>query len=162
MNLRKYKPDDCRIMAELFYETVHHINKKDYTTEQLFAWASGTVDLDNWNTSFLKHYTVIAEHRGTIVGFGDISADGYLDRLYVHKDYQTQGIASMICSELEHAAGTACISTDASITAKGFFEKRGYYVVRKQQVDRNGILLTNYRMKRPTEKTDPWKNLKIK
>lgn len=161
MHLRKYKPDDCRIMAELFYETVHSVNKKDYTTEQLFAWASGTVDLDHWNASFLEHYTVIAEHRGMIAGFGDISADGYLDRLYVQKDCQRKGIASMICSELEHAVRAARILTDASITAKSFFERRGYHVLREQQVERNGILLTNYRMERLMQSEDQFEKIKI-
>ena len=46
-----------------------------------------------WNQSFLEHYTVIAEEENGIIGFGDISDTGYLDRLYVHKAYQHQGIA---------------------------------------------------------------------
>lgn len=72
---------------------------------------------------------------------------GYLDRLYVHKDYQHHGIASSICDRLEEKA-PAVITTHASITAKPFFEKRGYVVLKKQQVERQGILLTNFVMKK--------------
>ena len=43
---------------------------------------------------------------------------------------------------------TTQITTYASITAKAFFEKRGYKTVRKQQVERNGILLTNFVMEK--------------
>ena len=40
------------------------------------------------------------------------------------------------------------ISTHASITAKPFFEKRGYRVIREQQVERQGVALTNFVMER--------------
>ena len=38
---------------------------------------------------------------GQIVCFGDMDETGYLDRLYVHKDYQCRGVASAICDALE-------------------------------------------------------------
>ena len=88
MNLRKYRPQDCAEMARLFYDTVHTVNAADYTKEQLDAWANGRVDLEKWNASFLKHDTLVAVEGDTIVGFGDMDDTGYLDRLYVHKDYQ--------------------------------------------------------------------------
>ena len=71
--LRVYKPADCKALTELFYETVHSVNTKDYTKEQVDAWADGNVDLEKWNQSFLEHYTVIAEEENGIIGFGDIS-----------------------------------------------------------------------------------------
>lgn len=148
MILRGYTPNDCKTLAELFFNTVHIINIKDYSEEQINVWATGHIDLEQWNRSFLSHYTVIAEINGTVVGFGDIDNTGYLDRLYVHADFQRQGIATAICDKLEQASHAEKIVTHASITAKGFFEKRGYKVVAKQQVQRQGILLTNYVMER--------------
>lgn len=146
MQLREYKTADCEQIAELFYQTVHTINAKDYTEEQLDAWATGKVNLNEWNQSFLEHNTVIAALNDEIVGFGDINQSGYLDRLYVHKDYQRQGIASAICDKLECFAKGKRITTHASITAKPFFRHRGYHVVREQKVVRHGIALTNYVM----------------
>lgn len=152
MVLRRYRTSDCGRMAELFYETVHSVNASDYTKEQLDAWATGNVDLTAWDKSFLEHFTIVAEETGDdgkrIVGFGDIDSTGYLDRLYVRKDRQRRGIASAICGELENAADAAKITTHASITARPFFLKRGYRVVREQQVERGGILLTNYVMEK--------------
>ena len=152
MVLRRYRTSDCGRMAELFYETVHSVNAADYTKEQLDAWATGNVDLTAWDKSFLEHFTIVAEETGDdgkrIVGFGDIDSTGYLDRLYVRKDRQRRGIASAICGELENAADAAKITTHASITARSFFLKRGYRVVREQQVERGGILLTNYVMEK--------------
>lgn len=146
MIIRMYKPSDCKYITELFYNTVHTVNAKDYTKEQLNVWATRDVDFGKWNQSLLEHYTFVAVEEYTIVGFGDIDKSGYLDRLYVHKDYQHKGIATAICDELENAVDTPKIQTNASITAKPFFEKRGYKVVREQQVERQGIFLTNYIM----------------
>lgn len=71
---------------------------------------------------------------------------GYLDRLYVHADYQGQGIGTAICDELESAVNVSQFVTHASITARPFFEGRGYQVVKEQQVERCGIYLTNFVM----------------
>ncbi|WP_346878936.1 GNAT family N-acetyltransferase [Clostridium sp. UBA7791] len=148
MLIRRYEPSYCKDLAELFYNTVHSINAKDYTEEQLNVWATGAVDLEKWNKSLLENFTVIAIENNIIVGFGDIDKSGYLDRLYVHKDYQNKGIATAICDVLEKAFDVDKISTQASITAKYFFEKRGYKVVKEQKVERKGVLLTNYVMER--------------
>ena len=152
MKLREYRTSDCEKMAKLFYDTVHSVNAADYTAEQLNAWATGKVDLKSWDRSFQEHVTVVAieEENGTekVVGFGDMDGSGYLDRLYVHRDYQRQGIATAICDKLEHSVKKGAYTTHASITAKPFFLKRGYQVVREQQVERCGILLTNFVMEK--------------
>lgn len=148
MILRSYEPSDCSSLTELFYGTVHSVNRKDYTQEQLNVWANGKIDLKEWNRSLSEHDTVVAVVNGVIAGFGDMDQTGYLDRLYVHKNYQRKGIATAICNELERKAAVNLIRTHASITAKLFFEKRGYHVVRKQQVERQGICLINYLMKK--------------
>lgn len=145
MIIRKYQPSDCKELADLFYNTVHTVNAKDYTKEQLNVWATGQVDLEQWNKSLQEHFSVVAVDNEIIVGFGDIDKTGYLDRLFVHSDYQRKGIATDICNQLEQAV-KGDITTHASITAKSFFEKRGYKIVKEQQVERQGIFLTNYVM----------------
>ena len=144
--IRNYQSSDCSQIAELFYNTVHTVNARDYTGEQLDAWASGNVDLEEWDRSFSEHTTLVAVMDDIIVGFGDIDRTGYLDRLYVHKNYQNRGFASAICDRLEQAVCTDRIITHASITAKSFFEHRGYTAVKEQQVIRRGVSLTNYVM----------------
>ena len=148
MILRDYKQSDCAEVAQLFYDTVHTVNAGDYSREQLDAWATGKVDLEAWNESFQAHHTVVAELDGIIVGFGDMDETGYLDRLYVHKDHQRQGVAAAICDALEQNAKASEFTTHASITARPFFEKRRYVVVKEQQVERRGVWLTNYVMKK--------------
>ncbi|MBN1055581.1 GNAT family N-acetyltransferase [Clostridium botulinum] len=148
MIIREYTSADCNSLAELFYNTVHSINEKDYSEEQLNVWATGRVNFEAWNRSFLEHFTVVAVDDDVIVGFGDIDKTGYLDRLFVHKNYQKRGIAKAICDELEKKVNTERFITHASITARPFFEKRGYRVLKEQQVEREGVILLNYVMEK--------------
>lgn len=148
MIIRKYEPTDCECLVKLFYHTVHTVNAKDYSQEQLSVWATDKIDLEAWNKLLSENYTVVAVENDIIVGFGDIDKSGYLDRLFVHKDYQHQGIATAICNKLEHAIKVNKIITHSSITAKPFFVKRGFRVVKEQQVLRKGIALTNYIMEK--------------
>ena len=67
MQLRKYMVSDCEQLAELFYQTVHSINAKDYSEVQLDAWASGKVNLQEWNNSFLEHVMLVAVKNGDFV-----------------------------------------------------------------------------------------------
>ena len=147
MILRKYQPADCKALTELFYDTVHTVNAADYTEEQLNSWAAGNADLEEWNRSLLESYSLVAVKDDVIIGFGNISETGYLDRLFVHKDYQRIGVATAICDKLEEAV-QGKIVTHASITARPFFEKRGYSVIKEQQVERQGIVLENFIMEK--------------
>ncbi len=146
--IRKYQSSDCKQLAELFYNTVHTINAKDYSDEQLDSWATDEIDLLEWDKSLLNHYSIVAVKNDVIVGFGDIDKTGYLDRLYVHKNYQNQGIATAICDNLEKAFDVDRITTHASITAKRFFLRRGYKQIKEQQVVRNGVSLINFIMEK--------------
>lgn len=148
MLIRKYQSSDCIRLTALFYDTVHTVNAKDYTKEQCDAWAAGNADPEAWDLSFRAHTTFVAVEHERIVGFGDITETGYLDRLFVDRDHQREGIATALCDALEQTVSGNKITTHASITAKPFFEKRGYRVVQEQWVERNSVFLTNYIMEK--------------
>ena len=157
MRIRDYNPSDCAALSQLFYETVHTVNAKDYTQAQLEVWATGTIDLAAWNRSFLEHLTLVAEMDDIIVGFADMDHQGHLDRLYVHKDYQGKGIATALVKALEKRTINENIEsyeTYASITARPFFEKLGYTVQSENTVVRGSVSLTNFKMtkKRPAKR----------
>lgn len=152
MELRAYRSSDCPAIADLFYQTVHTVNAGDYSPAQLDAWAPGHPDLAQWDRSLRAHHTVVALEQGVLVGFADMDDSGYLDRLYVHKDYQRRGIATALCDCLERTVSTD-ITAHVSITAKPFFLGRGYLVLRAQTVERQGVFLRNFVMVRPARQT---------
>ena len=146
--LRPYRPEDCPVLARLFRETVHAVCAADYAPAQLDAWAPGTADLAAWDRSFLAHDTWVAERGGQIVGFADMDPSGYLDRLYVHRDWQRRGVAAALCGHLERRCPAERLTTHASITAKPFFLAMGYRVVKAQWVERRGVMLQNFVMEK--------------
>lgn len=151
MKLRDYHPGDIHAILDLFYLTVHSVNAADYTPAQLDAWAPENPDAARWALSLRAHDSVVAEEGGRLVGFADLEAPGHFDRLYVHKDFQSRGIGTALAEEIEARArrlGAEELAVEASITAKPFFEKRGYTLIRQQMVKRHGEDLTNFVMRK--------------
>ena len=148
LSIREYAPGDLEEILGLFYGTVHSVNAKDYSPEELDAWAGGNEDSEKWNMSLLSHLSLVAEFEGNIVGFGDIAPDGYLDRLYVRGDFQFRGAGTALCRELERRSGCARIYAHVSITARSFFERLGYKTARECGAKRNGLILKNYLMEK--------------
>lgn len=68
-----------------------------------------------------------------VVGFGEFEADGHIGAVYVHHEYQGQGVASLLLERIEQEAErrkVARLFTEASITALSFFQKRGFVVMK--------------------------------
>lgn len=152
IQLRALKENDILKCITLFQNTIHAVNAKDYSPTQLEAWAPKIKPevTSRWQT-LSENVAYVAEFENQIVGFGDLTEKGCLDRLFVHKDFQGQGIATALLQKLEeraHALNLKEITTAASITAKPFFEKSGYVVTKEQQVEIHGVKLTNYIMRK--------------
>ena len=96
MHIRRYSPNDISEITELFYNTVYTVNLRDYSSVQVDAWVPRYTDKDAWNSRLSEKFTVVAEQYGAIVGFASLAYKGYYDLLYVHKDYQRQGIAAAL------------------------------------------------------------------
>lgn len=157
MEIRSYTPQDLDQMLALFYDTVHTVNAKDYTAQQQQAWAPDGCQRDQalrarWDSTLCAHLSLLAFEGEQLMGFGDIDiAQGYLDRLYVGAAFQRQGVATALCDRLEQAAyraGSSTVWSDVSITARPFFESRGYRAIRRQEVVRNGVVLVNFKMEK--------------
>jgi len=101
MHIRRYSTNDISEIIDLFYSTVHTVNLKDYSHEEVNAWAPKNIDKEAWNRRLSENFTAVAEEDGTIVGFASFAHEGYYDLLYVHKDYQRQGIATALTNVIE-------------------------------------------------------------
>ena len=140
---------DLKEICELFYETITIINKYDYNDEQIRVWSNRRNVLLKQDNFFNSLYTIVAIENNKIVGYGNIDKNGYLDHLYVHKNYQRRHIATLLCDKLEnYNKEIKELTVHSSITAKPFFEKRGYKVVKEQTVELDGVNINNYLMKK--------------
>lgn len=149
-SIREAMPNDATALKDLFYNTVLAINRRDYSQEEVEDWASCGNDLSRWRDRIETQYFIVAENQlSEIVGFSSITPEGYLDYMYVHKDFQNKGIATMLLNEIERYAkenGITEITSEVSITARTFFEQQGYIVEREQTRQAKKLLLTNFCM----------------
>lgn len=149
--LRDYRATDLTAVIDLFRETVHRVNARDYTAEQLAAWAPEQIDAQAWHTRLSGAYTFIAVDGETVVGFASLEDNGYLDTLFVHHDRQRQGIARRLLAAAEKQARNLKLSslrTDASLTARPFFEGHGFIPRQEQDVRLRGQTLRNVKMEK--------------
>lgn len=146
MKIRAFCEADAKETLQLFCDTVRSVCLRDYTKAQTEAWVGAPREAKAWAASFEGRIALVAEEDGVIAGFADMTREGYLDRLYVHKDLQGRGIASRLCDALEQACGAQVYTVFSSVTARGFFEKRGYAVVRRNEVKRGNETLVNFLM----------------
>ncbi|MFG0267350.1 MAG: GNAT family N-acetyltransferase [Rhodopirellula sp. JB055] len=156
MDLRSFEERDGVGCWRLFRDTVHRVNRRDYSLEQLNAWAPESVDLDAWCDRFQGRVALVVELDSKLIGFADMTRDGYLDRLFVSADHQRRGVAKLIWSGLDaHLRRLECetVLTEASITAKPFFESVGFRVLQRQSVECRGVSLDNFRMEWKREKS---------
>jgi putative acetyltransferase len=161
VRIRPYTPDDARDTALLFTRSVREVARRDYTEEQVLAWAPDSLDLASWNERRMRPRTRLAFLDGEsgvagsrladsggdeLAGFSDVDDDGYIDMMFVHPGFTRRGVAAALLGDIR-AEGHPSLWSNASISARGFFERNGFVVEREQQVERNGQTLTNYRMR---------------
>ena len=149
ITLREAIESDVENITQLFFDTIQNINIRDYSQEEVDDWSSWKVDIDKWKEKMQEQYFVVAEMNNKIVGFSSLAKDGYLDFMFVHKDNQGQGVARALLSEIERKAmeqNNNMIYSDVSITAKGFFESKGFIVERQQLKKSKQKELINFRM----------------
>lgn len=152
LGIRRLAAQDIPEMRKLFRATVLTVNSKDYTKEEVEDWASCGDSVEHWKELLAKNdYIGALDGQGGIVGFSSMNAEGYLHSMFVHKDWQGKGVATLLLSEMEKIArryGVHKISVEVSVTARPFFEKHGYKVVKEQKAKANRLYLTNYVMEK--------------
>jgi len=149
--IRPATSKDASAMALLFHETVRKINSRDYSETQVSAWAGLAPDPAKWRVRQSSRLTFVEEERGIIRGFAELEDKGHVGALYVHAEHQGRGIASALLQRLEEEAiarGADYLWTEASITAKPFFAKHGFEVIVAQEVEYQGAMFRNYRMRK--------------
>jgi putative acetyltransferase len=152
LRVRNYSPADIDALIDLFRASVRIVARRHYTHGQVMAWAPDEIDRQAWATRYASRQAWVAEINDPIAGFSDLEPDGHLDMMFVHPACQGRGVATALLEQVEQAArglGLARLFTEASITARPFFERRGFRVITAQTVSIRGQDLVNYRMEKP-------------
>lgn len=151
MILRKATLHDLPAVQQVYEETIKVTCKGDYNEEQLDAWAAGAENQSRWTTAIEHQYFLVAYIDETMVGFGSLEDTCYIDFLFVRPAFQEKGVAKAIYNALEteaRATGNSAITANVSKTARVFFEKQGFTVVRTNVNRVRGVEIENYHMKK--------------
>jgi putative acetyltransferase len=135
--LRPYLPADALLLAEIFRASIEELTAEDYNDAQRGVWAAAADDEGAFGARLGQGLTLVATLGGTVVGFVSLKGADHLDLIYVHPAVAGQGIGAMLCDAVERLAGgrgTPRLTADASDTARGFFEHRGYVPQRRNTV----------------------------
>lgn len=149
IEIRRYGFRDSAETLRVFRAAVHETAVRDYTLDEVHAWAPDDIDEDAWAARRLAARTYVACVAGEVVGFSDFTDDGLLDMLFVHPRVGGRGVARALVERVVReaaAAGHVRLHTHASITARPAFERLGFVVdgARRNQV--RGQVLQNYDM----------------
>jgi len=149
MHIRPFRPGEEPALRAVFVSAVHGIARHDYTHEQIEAWAPPTCDPEAWAKRVQAIGPFVVEHRGEILAYADVQADGYIDHFFVSARHARQGIGSLLMAHLHTVAATraiALLSSDVSRTAQPFFEKFGFAVTEQRSPVIRGVTIPNARM----------------
>lgn len=146
MLLRRATSADLNAIRQLYHVTITSVNTADYDPKQIAAWAANHAILSRWETALADQDFFVAELDSQIVGFSSITYAGYLDLMFVHRDYQRRGIARRLLAAIEETAVTRklpIIWADVSITARPFFAAHGYIITERSIKNVSGVLFDN-------------------
>ena len=147
--MRPMLAEDVPLLAEIFRASIEELTMDDYSEAQQAAWMSAADDEEDFGARLAAALTLVATFDGTAVGFASLADNKRIDMLYVSPIAAGQGAGAMLCDALEKLAtarGAKELSAEASDTARGFFEKRGFLAQTRNTVALAGEWLANTTM----------------
>lgn len=151
MHIRRFRPSEDRALFEIFHSAIHRVASRDYTPEQINAWAPVDLDQELWRHKISDIKPFVAEMNGRIVGYADVQLSGYIDHFFVSGYHQGQGVGRLLMSTIHNEAtnlGLTELTSNVSRTAQPFFEKFGFYIVEQQTPEVRGVVVPNARMRK--------------
>ncbi|MFJ2989593.1 GNAT family N-acetyltransferase [Collimonas sp. NPDC087041] len=151
MEIRRFKIGDEAALFRVFFSAIHGIASRDYTPDQIEAWAPSDLDPKLWVSRVRGIRPFVAEADGEIVGYADVQPSGYIDHFFVSGDHARQGIGSLLMRRIHQEAkllGVDELTSQVSKTAEPFFVLHGFHVVERRFPICSGVTLQNALMRK--------------
>jgi len=135
----------------VFLSAVHGLASKNYTPEQVQAWAPRDLDQELWASRMQGIQPFVVEASGEIMAYADVQPSGYIDHFFVAAPYARRGVGSMLMNHIHKAASEQAITaltSDVSLTAQPFFEKFGFVVVEQRAPVIRSVVVQNALMRK--------------
>ncbi|MEZ8140573.1 GNAT family N-acetyltransferase [Enterovibrio norvegicus FF-33] len=152
ITVRKMRAGEEMMLWQLFYKTIRQINIRDYTPEQVAVWAPDECNEAAWCDRMQRIQPFVAIINDKIAGYAGLRSDGYIDHFFVDADFQSKSVGKTLMKTLfregKKNSELSRYFSHVSITAKPFYERMGFHVVKVQQIEKQGQVFTNYVMEK--------------
>jgi putative acetyltransferase len=151
MKVRPYQEADIPAIAQLYHNTVHHINCQHYSPAQIAAWSPQVGEFEYWRDRLTKYQVYVIETQNTVVGFTEFEANGHIDCFYVHHQWQGCGVGSKLLNQIERDAQQKAIPrifAEVSITAQPFFSAKGFTITEERKKFYRGCTFKQFLMEK--------------
>src|SRR5262245_12192322 len=126
MRIREFRIGDESALHEVFHSAVHDVASRDYTAEQIEAWAPASFDRDQWAERMRALAPFVVEDAGAIVAYADLQPSGYIDHFFVSGSVARRGVGALLMNHILNSARARQIpvlTADVSRTALRFFQR---------------------------------------
>lgn len=151
MNIRDFRIGDEANLYQVLHSAVHRVAARDYTPEQLNAWAPPEPEHEAWMLKMRALRPFVAEIDGVIAGYADVQPSGYIVHFFVSADFPRQGVGRMLMDRIHEKAshlGVTALTSDVSRTAQPFFAHFGFEIVEQRFPVRQGVTIPNALMRK--------------
>ena len=151
MNIREFQAGDEAALYRVHHGAIHRVASRDYTPEQIDAWAPATQDPGVWAIKMRHLRPFVAEVEGVIAGYADLQPTGYIDHFFVSADFPRQGVGALLMERIHEEAvrqGIGELTADVSKTAQPFFARFGFDIVEQRFPVRSGVTIPNALMRK--------------
>ena len=154
MEIRKYKAGEAADLWEIFFGAIRYVCCRDYSDAQVKAWAPDDFDQKKWESRVesLNPYVVLVDKE--IAGYADLQDDGLIDHFFVGHKFQRQGVGNALMTSIIAEARLKKMPrlySYVSDTAKDFYCRYGFAVVKLNTETVRGVELTNNLMEQVLE-----------
>ena len=135
----------------MFFTAIHELAARDYSREQVDAWAPADFDMGLWASRMQAIQPFVAVLGNEVVGYADVQANGYIDHFFVSGSHPRQGVGTRLMTRIHEEAGSLGLTeltSNVSKTAEPFFTLHGFQVVERGFPVRRGITLQNALMRK--------------
>ena len=149
--LREFRPGDEPALRAVFESAIHGTARRDYSQEQVDAWAPREHDVEDWALHMQDLAPFVACRDDAILGYADLQPTGYIDHFFVAADAGGQGVGGILMRRLLARAeelGLRELTSHVSLTAQPFFAHFGFEVVQHRVVEVRGVELRNAAMRK--------------
>jgi putative acetyltransferase len=151
MRVRKFRIGDEADLFKVFHSSIHQIASRDYSPEQIEAWAPADLDREIWTARMRGIAPFVVEAGGLLIAYADLQENGYIDHFFVSGDRSGQGAGRLLMETIHEEAqmrGIKILTSDVSRTAQPFFQYFGFETVERRSPEIRGVEVPNALMRK--------------